>query len=47
MSDYFKSAFGYLNGTPAGDNEYVGQILDINGVKLKVNRLIAEGKQKI
>ncbi|CAD6207958.1 GSCOCG00003216001-RA-CDS [Cotesia congregata] len=42
MSDYLKSAFGYLNGT-TGTNEYVGQVLEINNVKLRVNRLIAEG----
>lgn len=43
MSDYLKSAFGYLNGS-TGTNEYVGQVLEISNVKLRVNRLIAEGK---
>ncbi|XP_014225688.1 cyclin-G-associated kinase [Trichogramma pretiosum] len=63
MSDYLRSAFGYLNGGPAGSNggdassttaytatatssagsELVGQNLDVNGVKLRVTRLIAEG----
>ncbi|XP_011309991.1 cyclin-G-associated kinase [Fopius arisanus] len=42
MSDYFKSAFGYLNGNGT-TNEYVGQLVEINNVKLRVNRLIAEG----
>ncbi|XP_063988020.1 cyclin-G-associated kinase [Diachasmimorpha longicaudata] len=42
MSDYFKSAFGYLNGN-GSTNEYVGQVVEINNVKLRVNRLIAEG----
>ncbi|KAL6259571.1 hypothetical protein P5V15_009489 [Pogonomyrmex californicus] len=42
MSDYLRSAFGYLNGGTGG-NEYVGQTLDINNVKLRVTRLIAEG----
>ncbi|CAB0040308.1 unnamed protein product [Trichogramma brassicae] len=62
MSDYLRSAFGYLNGGPAGSNggdassttaytatatsssgsELVGQNLDVNGVKLRVTRLIAE-----
>ncbi|XP_018398325.1 PREDICTED: cyclin-G-associated kinase isoform X1 [Cyphomyrmex costatus] len=42
MSDYLRSALGYLNGGTAG-NEYVGQTLDINNVKLRVTRLIAEG----
>lgn len=43
MSDYLRSALGYLNGG-TGDNEYVGQTLDINNVKLRVTRLIAEGE---
>ncbi|KAK2578217.1 hypothetical protein KPH14_009762 [Odynerus spinipes] len=42
MSDYLRSAIGYLNGG-TNTNEYVGQILEINNVKLRVNRLIAEG----
>ncbi|XP_012532377.1 cyclin-G-associated kinase [Monomorium pharaonis] len=42
MSDYLRSALGYLNGGTSG-NEYVGQTLDINNVKLRVTRLIAEG----
>ncbi|XP_076300250.1 cyclin-G-associated kinase [Lasioglossum baleicum] len=41
MSDYLRSALGYLNG--ANTNEYVGQILEINNVKLRVTRLLAEG----
>ena len=44
MSEYLKSAFGYLNGSPGGGNDFVGQTLEINGVKLRVNRLIAEGE---
>lgn len=42
MSDYLRSALGYLNGG-TNSNEYVGQIVEINNVKLRVNRLIAEG----
>lgn len=42
MSDYLRSAFGYLNGA-TNTNEYVGQILEINNVKLRVTRLLAEG----
>ncbi|XP_051171936.1 cyclin-G-associated kinase [Leptopilina boulardi] len=42
MSDYLRSALGYLNGS-TNSNEYVGQIVEINNVKLRVNRLIAEG----
>ncbi|KZC09191.1 Cyclin-G-associated kinase [Dufourea novaeangliae] len=41
MSDYLRSALGYLNG--ASTNEYVGQVLEINNVKLRVTRLLAEG----
>ena len=43
MSDYLRSALGYLNGN-GNSNEYVGQILEINNVKLRVNRLLAEGE---
>ncbi|XP_011499712.1 PREDICTED: cyclin-G-associated kinase [Ceratosolen solmsi marchali] len=43
MSDYLRSAFGYLNGAAAASNDYVGQVIEISGVKLRVNRLIAEG----
>lgn len=46
MSDYLRSALGYLNGGTGG-NEYVGQTLDINNVKLRVTRLIAEGESII
>jgi hypothetical protein len=50
MSDLFKSAMGYFSSGPAtGDpsgqgNEFVGQVLEINNVKLRIKRLIAEGK---
>lgn len=54
MSDYLKSAFGYLNGgapvsssgsaTGSYGGDYVGQVIEISGVKLRVNRLIAEGQ---
>lgn len=46
MSDYLRSALGYLNGGTGG-NEYVGQTLDINNVRLRVTRLIAEGESII
>ncbi|KOC61652.1 Cyclin-G-associated kinase [Habropoda laboriosa] len=42
MSDYLRSALGYLNGA-TNTNEYVGQVLEINNVKLRVTRLLAEG----
>lgn len=43
MSDYLRSALGYLNGS-SNTNDYIGQVLEINNVKLRVNRLIAEGE---
>ena len=43
MSDYLKSAFDYLNGG-TNSSVYVGQILEIDNIKLRVNRLIAEGE---
>lgn len=48
MSDFLKSAMGYFNnttGTNSGcDNEFVGQIVEVGSVKLRVKRIIAEGK---
>ncbi|CAB3361786.1 Hypothetical predicted protein [Cloeon dipterum] len=49
MSDLFKSAMGYFSsssvpGEPTGQgNEFVGQIVQINNVKLRIRKLIAEG----
>lgn len=45
MSDFFKSAIGYFNAGPSAEqtDEFVGQIIDVNGIKLRVKRLIAEG----
>ncbi|XP_070000892.1 cyclin-G-associated kinase isoform X1 [Penaeus vannamei] len=44
MADLFKSAFGYLgsNGTTS-DNDFVGQEVEINGIKLRIKKQIAEG----
>lgn len=45
MSDLFKSAFEYFS-TPApaaSDNSFIGQIVEINNVKLKITKVIAEG----
>lgn len=45
MSDLFKSAFGYFS-TPNNEqyeNSFVGQIIEISNVKLKIKRVIAEG----
>lgn len=46
MSDLFKSAMGYFNTGPAinvSDNDFVGQIVEVGAVKLRVKRVIAEG----
>lgn len=45
MSDLFKSAFGYLSGTTSSGSEhdFVGQIVEVGNVKLRVKKLIAEG----
>jgi hypothetical protein len=49
MSDLFKSAIGYFSsnsvpGDPSGQsNEFVGQVVEINHVKLRIKKLIAEG----
>lgn len=45
MTDFFKSAFGYLSGTGGGtDNDFVGQAVELGQQKLRVRRVIAEGK---
>ncbi|KAJ8965281.1 hypothetical protein NQ314_004244, partial [Rhamnusium bicolor] len=45
MSDLFKSAFEYFSGPTNGqsDNSFVGQIVEISNVKLRIKRVIAEG----
>lgn len=45
MSDFLKSAMGYFNTSPNGglDNDFVGQIVEVGSVKLRVKRVIAEG----
>lgn len=46
MSDFLKSAMGYFSPTTNGDNdnEFVGQIVEVGSLKLRVKRVIAEGK---
>lgn len=46
MSEILKSAFGYFNadGTQGAENDFVGQTVEIGNVKLKVKRIIAEGR---
>lgn len=45
MSDLLKSAMGYFNTGPttASDNDFVGQVVEVGSVKLRVKRVIAEG----
>lgn len=45
MSELFKSAFEYFSGPVNGQNEnnFVGQIVEISNVKLKIKKVIAEG----
>lgn len=42
----FKSAMGYFSssGTNGGsDNDFVGQVVEIGNIKLRVKKVIAEG----
>lgn len=45
MSDLFKSAFGYFNAptNEQSDNPFVGQVIEISNVQLKIKKVIAEG----
>lgn len=45
MSDLFKSAFEYFSGPANGqsENSFVGQVIEISNVKLKIKKVIAEG----
>ena len=54
MTDFFKSAFGYLGGggglggaggAMSQDNDFVGQCVELGDQKLRVKRVIAEGKR--
>lgn len=46
MSDFLKSAMGYFGNAGVvntSDNDFVGQIVEVGSVKLRVKRVIAEG----
>jgi cyclin G-associated kinase len=46
MSDFFKSALGYLGSAAASvgqDNDFVGQYVELGEQKLHVKKQIAEG----
>lgn len=50
MTDFFKSAFGGLIGGAGGlsqGNEFVGQFVELGNQKLRVKRVIAEGKLQL
>lgn len=43
----FKSAMGYFSSSGANgsnDNDFVGQFVEIGNMKLRVKKVIAEGK---
>lgn len=45
MSEIFKSALDYFSSSfSAEDNDYVGSNVELGNVKLKIKRLVAEGK---
>lgn len=46
MSELFKSAISYFNNgiTGSESNDFVNQIVEVNGLKLHIKRVIAEGK---
>ena len=45
MADFFKSAFGYLgNSGVSQDNDFVGQYVELGEQKLRVKKVVAEGK---
>lgn len=45
MSEFLKSAMGYFNPgqDSACNNEFVGQMVEVGAVTLRVKRVIAEG----
>lgn len=45
MTDFFKNALGMLGGTAAKEeNEFVGQLVEVGAQRLRIKRVIAEGK---
>lgn len=45
MSEFLKSAMGYFNPGPNSgcNNDFVGQMVEVGAVTLRVKRVIAEG----
>ena len=46
MADFFKSALGGIIGTGQSreGNNFVGEVVELGNQKLRVKRLVAEGK---
>lgn len=46
MGDFLKSAMNYFNTVPSagGENDFVGQVIEVQALKLRIKRKIAEGK---
>ena len=49
MSEFLKSAISYFNTGPLNgqENDFVGQIVEVSNVKLRIKRIIAEGRYKM
>jgi cyclin G-associated kinase len=49
MSDLFKSAIGYFSSSNASgaENEFIGQTVEVGNVKLRVKKIIAEGRVEV
>lgn len=46
MSELFKSAFEYFSSPAYGqqrDNNFVGQVVEISNIKLRIKKVLAEG----
>lgn len=45
MTDFFKNALGML-GSAAGkeDNDFVGQLVEVGNQRLRIKKVIAEGR---
>lgn len=46
MGDFLKSAMNYFNTVPVAgtENEFIGQVIEVQALKLRIKRLIAEGE---
>jgi hypothetical protein len=46
MDGLFKKTMSYLNSEGIAQDEFVGKIVEVASIKLKILRKIAEGKEK-